>query len=36
MASQDPKSNPERNKGLRNLLFILVAVAGIVYGLASL
>lgn len=36
MASQDPKSNPERNKSLRNLLFILVAVAGIVYGLASL
>ena len=34
MTSQDP--NPDRNKGIRNLLFILIAVAGIIYGLASL
>jgi len=36
MTSQDPNSNPDRNKGMRNLLFILIAVAGIIYGLASL
>lgn len=36
MTSEDPHSREHRNKGLRNLLFILIAVAGIIYGLASL
>jgi|AntRauTorcE11897_2_1112592.scaffolds.fasta_scaffold03359_3 hypothetical protein len=34
MTSQDPKQS-DPNKGLRNLLFILIAVAGIIYGLAN-
>lgn len=36
MSSDDSGSNQPSNKGWRNLLFMLIALAGILYGLATL
>ena len=36
MHEQPPEKPSVRTKGLRNLLFILIALAGIIYGLATL
>lgn len=34
--SNDSGSGKPNNKGLRNLVFLLIALAGIAYGLATL
>ncbi len=34
--AQEPEKQKLANKNLRNLLFILIALAGLAYGLASL